>query len=172
MRIAHLPSALGKGMIAGLAGTLAMTVSSTIEMKARGRKGSDAPATAASKVLGVAPVGEEEKQRFSSMVHWWYGSSWGIPRGLLTLTGLPWPAQTAAHLGTVWGTEAVMLPALRIAPPVTRWGPKEIAIDLWHHLVYALAAGAAVMGMERLERREQRRRAWRSPIERLRARAA
>ncbi|MGH2820874.1 MAG: hypothetical protein ACRDJ5_09495 [Actinomycetota bacterium] len=36
-----------------------------------------------------------------------------------------------------------MLPVLDVAPPVTMWGAKEIAIDVWHHTVYALAAGVA-----------------------------
>lgn len=35
-----------------------------------------------------------------------------------------------------------MLPALGVAPPATQWGAKELAIDAWHHVVYA-AAGAA-----------------------------
>jgi hypothetical protein len=51
-----------------------MTISSTIEQKARGRKPSDAPAQAAAKVLGVSPVGEDEKNRFSNLVHWGYGT--------------------------------------------------------------------------------------------------
>ena len=53
------------------------------------------------------------------------------------------PGQIAAHLALVWGTEQVMLPALGVSPPATRWGAKELAIDAWHHLIYAAAAGAA-----------------------------
>jgi hypothetical protein len=35
------------------------------------------------------------------------------------------------------------LPALDVAPPFVFWAREEIAIDLVHHAVYALAAGAA-----------------------------
>ena len=35
------------------------------------------------------------------------------------------------------------LPALDIAPPVIFWAPQEIAIDAFHHTVYALATGIA-----------------------------
>jgi len=53
------------------------------------------------------------------------------------------PAATAAHLALVWGTEQVMLPALRVAPPAPQRGAKELAVDGWHHLVYAGVTGAA-----------------------------
>ena len=36
-----------------------------------------------------------------------------------------------------------MLPALSVAPPVTMWGGREVAIDAWHHLVYGVATGVA-----------------------------
>jgi hypothetical protein len=139
----QLAAAVGVGLAAGLAGTAAMTVSSTIEVKIRGRPGSSAPADAAGKVLGVRPAGEQESKRFGTLVHWTYGTGWGAARGVLAALGLPAPAATAAHLALVWGTEQVMLPALEVAPPATRWGAKELAVDGWHHLVYAGVTGAA-----------------------------
>jgi hypothetical protein len=36
-----------------------------------------------------------------------------------------------------------MLPALGVAPPITRWSKEEVAIDLFHHVVYATATGIA-----------------------------
>jgi hypothetical protein len=152
MNAGRTASALGKGFVAGLVGTAAMTASSTIEAKLRGRKPSDAPAKAASKVLGVSPVGEDEKTRFSTLVHWLYGTAWGGVRGLLGETNMPWQAATVAHFGTIWGTEAVMLPVLGVSPPVTQGSKEEIAIDLWHHVVYALAAGLTYEWLERSER--------------------
>jgi hypothetical protein len=38
--IARLADGIGKGLIAGLAGTAAMTIASTLEMKLRGRSAS------------------------------------------------------------------------------------------------------------------------------------
>ena len=58
----------------------------------------------------------------------------------------------------VYGTALVMLPALKVAPPVAEWGAEEIAIDAWHHLVYAAAVNAAYERMNHdssdIERRE------------------
>jgi hypothetical protein len=149
MKLGHVAAAVGKGLFAGVAGTVAMTASSTIEMKLRGRPASSAPATAAAKVLGVEPKGQSEEARFSSIVHWGYGTSWGAARGLIGVAGLRGLRANAAHLGVVWGTEQAMLPALGVAPPFWEWGAKEVAIDAFHHLVYAGATGAAYALLDR-----------------------
>ena len=149
MKLGDVAAAVGKGLFAGVAGTVAMTASSTIEMKLRGRPGSSAPATAAAKVLGVEPKGQSEEARFASIVHWGYGTSWGAVRGLIGAAGLRGVRANAAHLGAVWGTEQAMLPALGVAPPFWEWGAKEVAIDAIHHLVYAGATGAAYALLDR-----------------------
>jgi hypothetical protein len=139
---ASIAAALGKGLVAGVAGTAAMTISSTLEMKARDRAASSAPADAAAKVLGIAGfVDDAAKQRFGTLVHWSYGTGWGLVRALIGFTGLPPAAATAAHLAAVWGSEAVMLPSLGVAPPFWTWGAEEVAIDVGHHVVYAAATG-------------------------------
>ncbi len=140
---------MGKGLFAGVAGTAAMTVSSTLELKIRGRQGSSAPAVAAAKVLGVEPKGEAKEARFSNLVHWGYGISWGAVRGLIGAAGLKGPSAAAAHFGAVYGAEQVMLPALDVAPPFWQWGAKEVAIDTFHHLVYAGATSVAYGALDR-----------------------
>lgn len=60
MRTGDVAAAVGKGLLAGLVGTVAMTLSSTAEAKLRGRGSSSAPADAAAKVLGVEPKGDRE----------------------------------------------------------------------------------------------------------------
>lgn len=142
MLLRTIAEAIGKGLVAGLAGTAAMTLSSTIEMKLRGRPSSDAPAEAAAKVLGVEPAGEQGKEQFANIVHWGYGTAWGAVRGLLAEAGLRGAAGCAAHFGLVWGTALTMLPALGVAPRVSEWGAEEIAVDGLHHAVYAATAGA------------------------------
>lgn len=149
MRAGYLAGAIGRGLAAGLVGTAVMTVSSTIESKLRGRGASDAPAEAAEKVLGVEPGGEEEKERFSNLIHWAYGTGWGAVRGLIGAMGLREPAAGALHFASVWGTALVMLPGLGVAPPATKWGAEEVAIDAFHHAVYAAATGAAFELLER-----------------------
>lgn len=138
--VAQIAAAVGKGLLAGFVGTAAMTLSSTLEAKARGRKPSDAPARAAAKVLGVSPIGENEKKRFATLVHWGYGTSWGAARGVIAAAGWSGVPAAVAFFGAVWGTELTMLPLLGVAPPATEWERQEIAIDAWHHVVYASTA--------------------------------
>ena len=143
-QLSELAAAIGKGLVAGAAGTAAMTVSSTVEMRLRDRAGSTAPADAAAKVLGIESFSDDAaKARFSNVVHWSYGTGWGVPRALLRLGGLAPGRATAAHFAAVWGSEAAMLPALGVAPPFWTWGAKEVAIDVWHHVVYVTATGLA-----------------------------
>jgi hypothetical protein len=138
-----LAIAIGKGIVAGVAGTAAMTVSSTLEAKLRGRAFSTAPAKAAQKLLGIesftTPAAEA---RFSNLVHWGYGTGWGVARAVLGHV-LPPKAADAAHFAAVWGGALVMLPALEVAPPVWEWDGADVGIDVFHHTVYAAATGIA-----------------------------
>ena len=149
MKLGDVAAAVGKGLFAGVAGTAAMTASSTLKAKLRGRGASSTPTQAAQKVLGVEPIDEGSEARFSNLVHWGYGTVWGGARGLLAAAGLSGPTATAAHLGAVWSSEQIMLPALDVTPPLTEWGVEEIAIDALHHLVYATATGLAYSYLDR-----------------------
>jgi hypothetical protein len=137
-------NSIGKGLVAGFAGTAAMTVSSTLEAKLRGRTPSSAPARATAKVLGISSFEDSVAQaRFNDLSHWGYGTGWGAVRGLLDAAGLAPRQATAAHGAAVWGSAQVTLPALDVAPPAIFWPKQEIAIDAFHHTVYAVATGIA-----------------------------
>jgi hypothetical protein len=139
-----LASNVGKGLVAGFVGTAAMTVSSSLEARIRGRAASSAPARATTKVLGIKEFEDDiAAARFNDLSHWGYGTMWGIVRGLLGSTPLSPKAATAAHGAAIWGSAAMTLPLLEVAPPFVFWGKKEVAIDVWHHSVYALATGLA-----------------------------
>jgi hypothetical protein len=137
-------SAIGKGLVAGFAGTAAMTISSTLEARLRGRAPSSAPARATAKMLGIKEFEDDiAKARFNDLSHWGYGTGWGVVRGLLDAAGLTARAATAAHGAAVWGSAQITLPALDVAPPSIFWGADEVAIDAFHHAVYATATSVA-----------------------------
>jgi len=142
--IGTVADAVGKGLVAGFAGTAAMTVSSTLEAKLRGRAPSSAPARATAKMLGIKEFEDGIAQaRFNDLSHWGYGTGWGVVRGLLSAAGLSPRKATAAHGAAIYGAAQVTLPALEIAPPSVFWAKEEIAIDALHHAVYATATGIA-----------------------------
>jgi hypothetical protein len=151
--IGDVAADVGKGLFAGLSGTAAMTVSSTLEMKLSGRGASQSqtPAEAAEAVLDVEPEDEGSEAQFSNLVHWGYGTGWGAVRGLLASAGLSGPVATAAHLGLVWGSEQAVLPALGVSAPVFKYGGKAVATDLLHHTVYA--TGLAYTYLDRSQTR-------------------
>jgi hypothetical protein len=142
--VTTVANSIGKGLVAGFAGTAAMTVSSTLEAKLRGRSPSSAPARATAKMLGIKEFEDGLAQaRFNDISHWGYGTSWGVLRGLLGATGMSPGKATAAHGAAIYGAAQVTLPALEIAPPSPFWPKEEIAIDAFHHAVYAVATGVA-----------------------------
>ncbi|HZD01853.1 MAG TPA: hypothetical protein VFA46_17170 [Actinomycetes bacterium] len=149
MRLGHISACAGKGLLAGLAGTVAMTASSTVEAKLSGRGASTTPAQAAERVLGVQPEDQKSERRLNNVVHWAYGTGWGAVRGLLGAAGVSGPRAAAAHFATVWGTAQVVQPAIGVSPPAWRWSGRQVAVDVLHHLVYATAASAAYAALER-----------------------
>jgi hypothetical protein len=146
---ARVATAVARGLVSGLVGTAAMTLSSTVEMNARKRPPSKAPAKAVETILEVEPKDKAAEERLSTLVHWGYGTAWGAARGMLDVIGLNGPAAAIAHFAAVWGAAMVMLPAVRAAPPPTEWGTTELAIDGFHHVVYASATSAAYEALAR-----------------------
>ncbi|WP_208394708.1 hypothetical protein [Mucilaginibacter gilvus] len=139
--LGELGSTLGRGLLAGIAATAAITLSQMIEMKITKREPSDSPVKVAEDTVGIKPASKEDKQKLSQELHWSYGTGWGIARGLISLTGLKgWPA-TLVHFSAVLGTALIMLPKHDAAKPIAEQKPQEIAIDALHHAVYAVTAG-------------------------------
>src|SRR5438093_7246130 len=127
-----------------------MTVSSTLEAKLRGRPFSTAPAKAATKALGIEAFDDGAAYaRFSNLVHWGYGTGWGIVRGLMRTVGVSPRLATPAHFAALWGSALYSLPKYEVAPPVTDWAAEDVAVDVFHHLVYV---GAAALAFELLDR--------------------
>jgi hypothetical protein len=139
--ISHVSGDIGRGLVAGFIGTLAITLSQMIEMKITKRAPSSTPVEAAGKVIGFEPKGEEQKEKLTNMVHFSYGTTWGEVRALISSLGLKGWKASLVHFGAIWGTAMVMLPSLKVAPPVKEWGVKSILKDGLHHAVYAFTAG-------------------------------
>lgn len=141
MKLGEAACHFGIGLVAGLVGTAAITVSQMIEMRIRGRPASKTPAKAAEKVLGILPVGDQAETRLSTLTHWTYGTAWGTVRSVLSMAGLYGQTANIVHSTAMYGTALVMLPGLKVTPPPKEWGAKEMAIEYAHHLVYGVAAG-------------------------------
>jgi hypothetical protein len=131
------------GIAAGAAGTAAMTVSTTVEMKLRGRPPSQAPADSIERLTGWSPGTQEGRERLGTVAHAAFGTLLGLARGAIGALGLGEPAASAAFLPVAWAPDLVVVPALGAADPPWRWGGAELAISGWHHVVYVAVAGVA-----------------------------
>ncbi len=146
-------AAVGKGLAAGAFGTAAMTGYQLALAKVRDSGSSSAPAEVGRRIIeGVfqREVPEGRMDALNNAMHIAYGTSWGPVYGVAQSSlGLP-PAHHGALFGTlVWGASLVQLPAMKIAPPVWKTPPLEIARDLSYHLVYGLAVAGAYALLER-----------------------
>ena len=134
-------TALGVGLLAGLAGTIAMTIAQRIDMKMTGRKPSDVPVKALRELMNVKPVTEDKSSSVSNKVHFLYGVDVGMIRGLISLSGLKGLEAISVHFATIWCTELLVLPMLRVATPVYQQKPGVVLKDAFFHLIYAVTAG-------------------------------
>lgn len=79
-----LPTTLGRGVVAGLAGTAVMTAFQLlVEMPLTRRKESFAPAELAMTLLGVKPRSRKGRRQLNYATHFALGAGWGLARGAL-----------------------------------------------------------------------------------------
>jgi hypothetical protein len=143
MSSSELFGALARGMIAGAAGTVALTLSERLEMAITGREGSQVPGEVGAHLLpGKDPDAPSDVERLNTPVHWAHGIAMGGLRGLLDVGGVRGTAATAAHFALFWGSDAMLYRALGVADVPWRWSGDELASDVLHKGVYAVATGA------------------------------
>lgn len=130
---------LGASIIAGFAGTVAITVSQMIEMQITKRKAGVGPANAVEKTLHILPK-PGTKKKLANEIHWVYGTLWGLVHGLLSAFGINKWLATGIHYTAITGTGMAVAP-LEGQSPVTDWRAGEIAVDMIHHAVYAITVG-------------------------------
>jgi hypothetical protein len=154
--------AIALGAAAGIAGTAVMTGVQLAEQKLRGGSGSEPPASW-DEAPAPAQVGErvargvfehpldlEQAPRITNVVHWSYGTLWGIGFGIvqrsLSLPVLP----AAVGFGTlVWASDYAVLPAMKIYEPAWRYPASTLAIDLGRHLAYGAGVAGAYALLDR-----------------------
>ncbi len=144
------------GVIAGAAGTAAMTVTGRTYREVYARRRNKAPAditeildydesdhvvvaasTVLERVTGWAPRSAAGRRALFWLVHWGYGSAVGAAHAELRhrLDGEP-----AAGLAFFVGCEAMALslfPVLGGTPVPWRWGPRLLTVSVLQHAVYA-----------------------------------
>lgn len=139
-------------LLAGLAGTAAITLSQMLEQKLSGREESRTPAKGAERATGVEPESDAAEARLSNVTHWAYGT--GLGASLVALRRVDEPARSALFFAGVWGLALALESFANPEEPVTEWGAQALATDLGHHIVYAGAATLAFALLQRATARD------------------
>ena len=151
-RIDSFAIGLGRGLVAGAAGTAAITLSAVIEMKLRGRDASSVPEEVAAKLLRLEPKDERAAKRLGMLAHLANGLALGPLRPALAAADVREPAASAALFAVAWSPELVLVPATGASDPPWKWGAGELAISAVHHVAYTAAASgtwAALVATDR-----------------------
>lgn len=147
-----------KGMLAGLAGTAAITLAAQGLTAMMGPEQADrqetdfgpprtetprqAPTEAfverVATSTGQRPMTEETKQNLATATHWIYGGIWGAFYGLAQTTlRMPEPASGTLFGLTVWGVGPLSLfPMMKLTPSPTRQDARTLATNGALHLLY------------------------------------
>ncbi len=145
MQVDNKPSTatvLGRGVLAGLAGTAVMTAfQKLIEMPLTKRQDSYAPADFAETLLPVHPTTPAGRRRLNYTTHFALGGMWGTAYGIAAAKGLR--GQKAANIvfAVVYTGDVLLNTALGLYRPGT-WTAKDWAIDGVDKYVQAQATGA------------------------------
>lgn len=133
---------VGRGVVAGLAGTVVMTAFQRfVEMPLTGRAESYAPANFAQKLLPVAPTTEGERRALNYAAHFVIGAAWGIAHGVAVRRGLRGQRAVATVFGLVYTGDAIVNTLLGLYQP-RRWSAQDWAVDLGDKLLLAEVTGA------------------------------
>ncbi len=132
---------IGRGIVAGVAGTVVMTAfQKFVEMPVTGREDSYAPADFAQRVLPVHPESAQGRKRLNYATHFALGGMWGTAYGIAASAGLRGQPAVNAVFATVYTGDVALNTALGLYQP-TRWSAQDWAIDIVGKYVQAQATG-------------------------------
>jgi uncharacterized membrane protein len=139
---------LGTGVFAGVVGTAAMTIAQGAEFVLTDAEPSSSPAHVVDRLKRKAGQGRLKRKHrrvANQAMHWIYGTSWGVPYGVVAShTTLP-PELSGPIFGLlVWGAALAHEPALGLADVPWKRSLESLGSEAFFHLVYGIGAGAAV----------------------------
>jgi hypothetical protein len=136
-----LASLVGRGVLAGVAGTAVMTaVQKFVEMPLTGRSDSYVPAQLAERVLPVRPATHRGRTALNYAAHFSLGGMWGTAYGVAARRGLRGQRAVHAVFAVVYPADVALSTALGVYAPRT-WSAKDWAIDVAGKYVQAQATG-------------------------------
>jgi uncharacterized membrane protein YagU involved in acid resistance len=139
---------LGVGAFAGVVGTVAMTVAQGAEFVLTEAEPSSLPASVVDKLKRTAGQGRLKRRHrrvANQAMHWLYGTSWGIPYGVIAGHTEVAPEVTGPVFGlVVWAAALIHEPALGLSDVPWKRSLESLGSEAFFHLIYGIGAGGAV----------------------------
>lgn len=137
-----LTANIGRGIFAGVAGTVVMTAfQKFVEMPVTGRGDSYAPADFAERILPVHPTSAAGRERLNYVTHFSLGGMWGTAYGAAAHAGLRGQKAVNTVFAIVYTGDVILNTALGLYQP-TRWSGQDWIVDIVDKYVQAQATGA------------------------------
>jgi hypothetical protein len=136
-----------RSILAGSAGTAALTLSYEVERRLRPRQqgpldydDSLVPGQIVAAIMHLGKVTARGDEELGLALRWGYGSAFGIWHGLLRRrVAEPWAS--ALFGATLMTATLTLFPLLGRTPPPWRWPPDVIATACGTHAAYVIAVG-------------------------------
>jgi hypothetical protein len=138
-----------RSVLAGTAGTAALSLSYDIERRVRRRHrgpldydDSLVPGQIVASIMHLPHVTAREDEDLGLILRWGYGSAFGLWHGVLRRKfGEPWAS--AIFGATLMSATFSLFPLLGRTPPPWRWPPDVMATSLGTHAAYVSAVATA-----------------------------
>jgi hypothetical protein len=143
MRLVRIPWVV-RSVLAGAAGTMAMTFAYEAERRVRGARtaldydDSLVPGQIVAGVLHLGNITQREDVELGMALRLGYGSAFGVWHGILK-RAMPEPYAALAFGSTLMTATFAGFPLLGRTPPPWRWPKDVLATALGTHVVYVLA---------------------------------
>jgi uncharacterized protein YndB with AHSA1/START domain len=148
-RIADPVAGLGRGVVAGILGGVAMSASTIAEMRLTGRDPSRVPVQAVERLLSIRARGSDGERRVTTTAHFLVSGLTGGAWGAVASAGLPRPLRTPLLYAMASAPDVAIVPAMRLASAPWRWTPADLARTVGHHAVFTAVTQAAFSRLER-----------------------
>jgi hypothetical protein len=146
-----------RSVVAGAAGTAALTLAYAAEHRIRHRRAdapldyddSLVPGQIVASILHLPHVTAREDRDLGLALRWGYGSAFGLYHGVLRRR-VAEPGATAIFFATLMSATLTLFPVLGRTPPPWRWPPDVMATSIGTHVAYVAAVAAVDDGARRL----------------------
>src|SRR3954447_6983789 len=131
-----------RGLVAGVAGTAAMTAAEKLEQAFTGRPDSFVPAHTLEGMLRARRRPDSQRQGMNWAMHWGQGVLLGAVRGLMAERGVRGPVGSFLLMNLRLLNDQTLENVTGVGAPPWTWPVDEQAIDLLHKGIYAFVTGA------------------------------